>query len=640
MVEFLEGLWVSLSSGPMGALDYAVLIGYFVLLMVVGYLCRNSSGNVSDYICMGCKGTWWLTGMSIFMSSFAASMFSASASQAYLGGWSILVQQWFMVLVFVYQGAFLAPWMRRTRAVTPGDAIYSRFGRLSEQVLMYTGVPIGMIWTATMLLGLAKFVAPVFGMPVEFVLISASIVILFYNVTGGAWSAQITDNLQAFILIPVTVAVACLCLWHVGGVDGLFEAIRAKGLEADFAGIKPVGHEYTYVKEGLSGEISREIYTLPWLLIMGLYSVIHGSNIAGNSRYLSPKTDRDASKAAYFAGFLTFVSSLFWFVPPIYGRLFLSEQIEATASLGLKNPGEAAYAVTAMNVMPPGLIGIVVVCMFAATLAAMDGCLTGNAGLIVRNIYPPLMRVLGIRELTGRPLLLFTKILNLLLGVVAITVASALLWWEDAGGLFKIFLSISVLVGPFSLPFVLSFFVRRLPFWAPIVGMVTGGVAAFAMEFGRKLCGWTFPYDVDQVYHYRLSVVFLATVVPTLLTRFFWFTATDEFKGRVDEFFVRVHTPIDFRSEVGKEQDAPLARMVGRLGMIVGACFLFLAIPAWLDDSPHAAEGVVAVVGIAAFIVAISLVYYVHGVRRGGRVAAADQHDRLEAVARKEEITV
>ncbi len=641
MGEFLEGIWTSLSSGPMGALDYAVLIGYLLLMLVVGFVCRNSSSNVSDYIRMGCKGTWWLTGMSIFMASFAASMFSASASQAYLGGWSILVQQWFMVLVFIYQALFLAPWMRRTRAVTPGDAVYSRFGRLSEQVLMYTGVPIGMIWTATMLLGLAKFVAPVFGIPVEFVLLSAGVVIVFYSVSGGSWSVQITDNLQGFILIPVTAAVALLCLWKVGGLSGLFEAIDARGLTDDFAWIKPVGHEYTYTKEGLSGEISRDIYTLPWLLIMALYSVIHGSNLVGtNSRYLCLKTESEARKASLFAGFLTFVSSLFWFIPPIYGRLFHSAEIEATAALGLQNPGESAYAITAMNVMPPGLIGVVVVCMFAATMSSMDSSLTGNAGLIVRNIYPPLARLLGLRELAGRSLLLFTKFLNLLMGVVGIGVAAALLWWEDAGGLFKVFLSISVLVGPFSLPFILSFFMKRLPFWAPIVGMVTGGFAAFAMEFGRKACGWTFPYDVDQIYHYRLVVVFLATIIPTALTRFFWFTATDKYKAKVEEFFVNIHTPIDFKKEVGKEQDSPLARMVGKLGIIMGLGFLLLAIPAWLQGGDDAIPGVLAVVGIALFIVAISSVYYIHGVRRGRRVAAADQHDGLEAVACEEEMKV
>ncbi|MBN2583097.1 MAG: hypothetical protein JXL80_08515 [Planctomycetes bacterium] len=633
MGEYFQKLVETIKSSPLDTVDYGVLIGYFVLMMAVGVVCRNSSSNISDYIRMGCKGTWWLSGMSMFMASFAASMFTASASQAYLGGWSILIQQWFMVLVFVYQAIFIGPWMRRTRAITPGDAVYNRFGRLSEQILMYTGVPIGMIWAGTMLLGLAKFVAPVFGLPVEWVLFSTGVVIVFYSVAGGSWSVQITDNLQGFILIPVTMAVAGLCLWKVGGFSGLLTEIDAQGLTADFAWIKSRTHEYTYVAQGLSGEISRGLYTLPWLLIMGLYSVVHGSNIVGqSSRYLSLKTDREASKAALFAGFLTFANSLFWFVPPIYGRLFLSTEIEATAALGLKNAGEAAYVITAMNILPPGLIGVVLVCMFAATMSSMDSSLTGNAGLIMRNIYPPLSRLFGFRELSGKPLLVFTKVMNLCMGVVAIVVAAALMWWEGAGGLFAIFLDIAVLVGPFSLPFIVSLFMKRLPFWSPIVGMVTGGTAAFLLQFGEKLFGMSFPYEINRIYHYRLLFVFFATIIPTMLTRVFWDTSTPKFRAKVDRFFDQIHTPINFKKEVGKEQDAPLARVVGRLGMILGVIFLLLVFPAWFQhNGDEAVQGTVAVVFIAGFIMAISAVYYIHGVRRAKRVAAADQLDDLDA---------
>jgi Na+/proline symporter len=361
--------------------------------------------------------------------------------------------------------------------------------------------------------------------------------------------------------------------------------------------------------------------------------VDHGTNNVGqSSRYLSLKTDREASKAALFAGFLTFANSLVWFVPPIYGRLFLSPEIEATAALGLNNAGEAAYVITAMNILPPGLIGVVLVCMFAATMSSMDSSLTGNAGLIMRNIYPPLAKLLGFGELAGRSLLIFTKVMNLCMGVVAITVAAALMWWEDAGGLFKIFLDISVLVGPFSLPFILSLFMRRLPFWSPIVGMVVGGTAAFFLQFGERLFGMTFPYDVNRIYHYRLLLVFFATIIPTMMTRLFWFTATDTFRAKVDAFFEQIHTPVDFKKEVGKEQDAPLARVIGRLGMILGGLFLLLAIPAWFQhEGEEAVRGTVAVFFIAAFIVAISAAYYFHGIQRAKAIAAEDQINDLDA---------
>ncbi len=40
--------------------DIGVLVIYLLIMAGIGYVCRKASSNVSDYVCMGNKGIWWL----------------------------------------------------------------------------------------------------------------------------------------------------------------------------------------------------------------------------------------------------------------------------------------------------------------------------------------------------------------------------------------------------------------------------------------------------------------------------------------------------------------------------------------------------------------------------------------------------
>src|SRR5690606_2711707 len=111
----------------------------------------------------------------------------------------------------------MAPIFRRTRAITPMDAVRDRFGPAAEQITAYVGLLSAFFFAGFFLLGFSTFASALLGVPFSWMVVGIGVVVVFYSVSGGSWGVQITDSLQALILIPGTIAVAVLCLIEIGG---------------------------------------------------------------------------------------------------------------------------------------------------------------------------------------------------------------------------------------------------------------------------------------------------------------------------------------------------------------------------------------------------------------------------------------
>jgi len=442
--------------------------------------------------------------------------------------------------------------LRRTRAITPMDAVRSRFGPAAEQVKVYTSTFISFFFAGFFLLGFATFASALLPIPLWAIVAIMGLIVVFYSVAGGSWSVQITDSLQALILIPVTIAFAVLCLHAVGGLDGLLEGIRTAGLSKDFAWIKEMDHAYT-----TDLPVRRGNFTLGWIFASVLGAITGAVNINVSYRYLSLTDEKSARKSALLAGCLMLLGCFIWFIPPMVGRLLFAEDIESVP--GIQNPADAAYAITAMKLLPSGMVGLIFVCMLAATMSSMDSFLTGTAGFVVRNLYQPLRRGLGYGDPSDSAVLRTTRFVNLGLGLWAIAMAFILKKIGGSSGMFEVLQVLVTLIGaPISLPFALALIVRRIPLWGLFAGMVCGFLTSLTFFYLREVQETSYTWTVESV------VMTIACIAPTLISMLFWQRASPAFKQRVDEFFVLIKTPINVSQEVGETMDAQLLKMVGQ----------------------------------------------------------------------------
>src|SRR6185503_16144866 len=202
----------------LSAPDYAVLVFYFVFMLSMGWVFKRFIRNTSDYFRSGGEMLWWIVGAGAFMTNFSAVSFTGMAGKAYLDGPVVLVIFFAGSIGFLFNYLYFAPVFRQMRCVTAMDAVRKRFGAANEQFFTWINIPMGMLYAAIWLNGLAVFLAAAFGMPMHWTIIVTGAVVLIMSLLGGSWTSTASDFVQMLLLMPITVVAALFALMRIGGV--------------------------------------------------------------------------------------------------------------------------------------------------------------------------------------------------------------------------------------------------------------------------------------------------------------------------------------------------------------------------------------------------------------------------------------
>ncbi|AQQ71051.1 Na(+)/glucose symporter [Limihaloglobus sulfuriphilus] len=573
-------------------LEYSVIAGYLLLLIAVSFVFKRLSTNKSDYFRSGCRGKWWLVGASCFMSCFSAWTFTGAAGVAFEAGWSAMIIFLANVVAFLVNAAFLAPWFRQLRVISPPEVIRNRFGEKTRQFYAWITVLTQMCFSALHLYGLAIFSSAVFGYDVQVIIFVIGFVVLFYSMLGGSWGIMASDFIQSSILMPMTILLAVLCMIKLGGIDGLFSKIKEAGLSADY-------------KMFNEPQRFNSNYTYFWAFIILVKNVTAFNSLTNAQRFFSVKTGNEARKAALLTAVLMFIGSLIWFIPPMTARLMFPEAVN---SIAIAKPAEASYAIAGMNLLPVGLTGLMVVAMFAATTSSMDSGLNRNSAVITNDIFPAVCRALRIKEPDedSRVLLLVGRITTGLMGLMVMSIAYYFSI-KDSKGIFQYMLDISaMLMVPLLTPMLLGLLVQRVPHWSCIFSVIVGFIVS-AMGFfsgSESSLIQSVPFLKEPwLWQTKTAANFAASISAFYFTKLFWKSAGQAYREQVKEFFVRMKTPIDFAREVGVGNDSRQSRMVGRICLVIGAAVCFLM----LLPNPWSFFGRFGILFVGGFVAAIGL---------------------------------
>jgi Na+/proline symporter len=519
------------------------------------------------------------------MTNFSAWTFTGAAGVAFESGWSVAIIFLANATGFLINAVFIAPWFRQLRAITGPEVIRMRFGEGTRQFYAWVGVLASLLYASLGLCALGIFASAVFGFDLSLVIIVVGIVVVLYSTTGGSWAVMATDFLQGLILLPMTVLVAVLCLWKIGGVGAMLDAIADGGLSSDYAVINEPG------RFGMQ-------FTWVWAAAMFLKTCIGKNTLAGAQRYFAVKDGTEARKAAMVGCVLMLLGMTVWFIPPIVARLLYAEQVMGS---GIPKAAESAYAVASLQVLPAGLIGLMVVAMLAASMSNIDSGLNRNAAILVRDIVPlglrAWRRVRGGEASAGNPDQPYTgevgprlglwlgRGLSLVLGGAIIYLALLFAGSEGDTGIFEHMLTVGAVVAvPMSVPMFLALFIRKAPRWSAIVAVAAAAVPS-AIGFVN---GW---YFHDQVF------VNAATgAAAFFLTMPAWRLASPAYREQVAGFFTRMHTPVDFEREVGQANDPAQLQIVG---LFAAAAAGFIAL---LVVLPNPLSGRLSILAVAAIV--------------------------------------
>ena len=429
--------------------DWFSVVLFFIVMVVIGFWSYRKVSGSDDFFVAGGKLPWWLSGISHHVSGYSGAVFVAYAGLAYTHGFSIYIWWALTITVAVIVGAYImAPRWARLRInyniESPTEYLSTRYNVPTQQLMAWCGVllklfDVGAKWAAIGIL-LNVFA----GIPIVYGILISGIVSLIYITIGGLWADVWTDFAQFIVQIVAGLVMFFVVMNMMGGVSsltGIWDKL-------------PAGHSQPF----------SEPYTV-WYVFFYFFVVFlsyNGGTWNLATRYISSPSGEDAKKSGLLSGVLYLIWPLFLFFPMWAAPIILP---------GLDDPTQS-YGLLAQELLPAGLVGLVLAGLFAATMSMTSSDANTISAVITRDILPVISE--KFRSLTQKDSLRVARITTFTFTFITLIIG---IYSEKFGGVLGLIISwFGALIGPISIPMLLGLFpvFKRSDSKAAISSIVAG----------------------------------------------------------------------------------------------------------------------------------------------------------------------
>ena len=372
-------------------LDLAVLLAYLVGTTALGVWLGRGQKDARDYFVAGKAIPWWAILFSVVATETSALTFISIPGLAYLTDFAFLQIAAGYLLGRIVIAYTLLPLYYEGELVTAYALLERRFGVATRRVASITfmvtrafGDSVRVFATA---IPIALIIGPVvpaaYVTPLSILILGAFTLVYTYH--GGMRAVIWTDVLQTGIYVVGGVSA----LYLIGrGVDGGWPAVFSA---ADAAGKLRLIDPYVGVDRA---------NTL-WAGLIGgafLSMASHGADQLIVQRLLASADLHDARRSLIGSGIVVIAQfALFLLIGVGLWRFYGGQEFPSA---------DAIFPKFIVEVMPPGLTGLVIAAILAAAMSTVSGALNSLAAATTHDIYLPLSgrgaddpRVLGTSKL-------------------------------------------------------------------------------------------------------------------------------------------------------------------------------------------------------------------------------------------------
>ena len=493
-------------------LDYAVIAVFFAVMIGVGVYYSRKSKSSDQFFGNDKSVPWWLSGVSFYMNSFSALAFVMYSALAYKFGWVPVTVSWLSVPAVLLGAWFLAVRWRRAAKGSPIDYIATRYTPTMCKTLAWLGLPMQLLDNALKLLAIGTVVGVGMGFPLFWSICISGVIIVLYTFLGGLKATLTCDFIQFLVILAVVFTLPFLCLDRLAACGPLGPAAPT-GWAALREGLT------VFLEKAPEGFFNLTSGKYTWVYMLVFFCCV-GSTLSTNwslvQRYYSTKSERDAKKMAYLVAALLFVGPPIFFFPAMAARLFLTPIPEAEMN--------GVYAILCREVLPTGMIGMVIAAMFSATMSSLAGNFNAAAAVIT--------------DALGRKSMLAARLATIFVGGLVVALTFVMQYAQGADDLFNLSNKVfGVFLPPIAVPMLCGIFVKRFSKRSGLFGLV-GGIAVGLSIF----CVGAKP---ELAYLREMIWIFPMTAVATLLFLLIGtlvFRDSSAEREEVESFFRQINT--------------------------------------------------------------------------------------------------
>jgi len=452
----------------MGQLDFIVMVVFALLILGIGMMfTRMGSKNSAAFFEAGGSTPWWINSISLFISYFSAGTFVVWGSIAYKSGFVANGIQLTMALGGLLVGYFIAAKWKRTKAITAAEYIGKRLGVKTQQFYTFLIMLHGLFTTASVLYPVGKMVSVATPLSLNTCILIIGGIIILYTAAGGLWAVLVTDVVQFVILTAAVLIVIPMAFGQAGGVH-------------NFVNKAPVGFFNFFNKE----------YSFGFFLAFLAYQTVYiGGNWAYVQRYTSVSSERNSKKVAYLFTLLYLISPFIWMLPPMLYRV-INPNLQ-----GLQ--AEGAYMMLCQQVLPAGLIGLVLSGMISASASKANTTINMMAIVFAHDVFKKVFKPAA----EEKTLIKAARFFTVLFGFITIGIAMLV---PMIGGIVEMVLSTaSIAGGALFAPIIWTLYSKRQTATSVVSASLCGLLISLCLKlFSLPLLG----YKINRVWETALGV--------------------------------------------------------------------------------------------------------------------------------------
>ena len=387
------------------AVDWAIVVIYLVASVSVGLIGKRYVGNVAQYLVAGRELGLYVGIATLAATEIGTITFMYNGEFGYKYGFAAFAAAMIsgLVMIVVGRSGFVISRFRELKLMTVPEYFeikYSRGLRIVTGILVALG---GILNMGVFLKIEGEFLTIVSGIDARHIVLVMTVILLLelmYTVLGGMVSVVITDFIQYVLLSIATILVSIYAVYFAGWGNIVNKVTTVMG----DAGFNPISNP----KFGLT--------FLIWQVL--LWFSIHTCWQTTAMRMFSTRNPATSRRVMTWTGFIFLGRGM---LPMLWGIAALTLYGTGALTAGVPAPvvnGQTLTPIDAMpamlaNILGPGVRGIVVAGMLAATMSVNSSYLLGWSAVISQDVIMPIRRALGKGALSSRSQILVNRIANL-----------------------------------------------------------------------------------------------------------------------------------------------------------------------------------------------------------------------------------
>lgn len=404
----------------MNILDLTVMLAYFGVLIVAGIIGSIKAKSSEDFILAGRN-----LGMFMYLGCLSAVILGGASTigTTQLGYEHGISGIWFVSLIglgIITLGTIFIKRISSLNVTTISELLGKRYNSEAQVISAIVAAIYTLMVTVTQVIGMGTIINALFSWDMTASMLIGGCIVLFYTILGGMWSVTVTDIIQFvvmtvaifFFMLPISVS-------EVGGIKQLLAEVPKTHLDLSTIGYGKIFQYFLLYTLGMA--VSQDIW----------------------QRVFTARSEKIARNGSIFAG-------LYSIAYVVAGSV-----IGMCAFLLLPNAqsSQSIFASLAMQILPAGLLGIVLAGVCSALMSTASGTLLASSTLISNDI----IKKIWLKDISEKKYLFIVRLNTLAVGVISIVFA---IWIQNV--LVALDVAYAILSGAIFVPFVAALFWKNI----------------------------------------------------------------------------------------------------------------------------------------------------------------------------------